>query len=97
MAFVVQEQCVKCKYGDCVEVCPVECFYEGPDMLYINPDECIDCDACAPACPVLAIVSGDDADPKWTEINAKFEYTEDKRRSAKDQVTHGPNWDANLA
>ena len=53
---------MKCKYADCVEVCPVECFYEGDDMLYINPDECIDCDACAPACPVQAIVPEDDAE-----------------------------------
>lgn len=97
MTFIVQEACVKCKYADCVEVCPVECFYEGDDMLYINPDECIDCDACAPACPVQAIVPGDEAEEKWIEANNNFDYTEETRRSAKDQVTHGPNWDADLA
>ena len=61
MAYVVQEACVKCKYGDCVEVCPVDCFFEAEDQLFINPDECIDCSACVPACPVEAIVSEDEA------------------------------------
>ena len=62
MTYVVQEACVKCKYGDCVEVCPVDCFYEAENMLVINPDECIDCSACVPACPVEAISSEDDAE-----------------------------------
>jgi ferredoxin len=97
MTFIVQEACVKCKYADCVEVCPVECFYEGDDMLYINPDECIDCDACAPACPVQAIVPEDDAEQHWMDINANFDYTEEKRRTSKDQVTHGPNWDSSVS
>jgi len=60
MTFVVTEQCIKCKYTDCVEVCPVDCFYEGPNFLVINPDECIDCALCEPECPVEAIVSEDD-------------------------------------
>jgi ferredoxin len=51
------EDCIKCKYTDCVEVCPVECFYEGDNMLVINPDECIDCDLCVEECPIEAIVS----------------------------------------
>jgi len=97
LTYVVQQPCQDCKYGDCVEVCPVECFYEAPDMLYINPEECIDCTACEPVCPVQAIVSGDAADPVWTEKNAKFEYKDELRRSKKDQVTHGPKWDPNLA
>jgi len=97
MAYVVQEPCVKCKYGDCVEACPVNCFYEGEDMLYINPDECIDCNACVPACPVEAIVSDEDAEEKWIQINAEFDYTEDKRRENKDDVTHGPDWDESKA
>ena len=63
MTFVVTESCVKCKYGDCVEVCPVDCFYEGPNMLVINPDECIDCALCEPECPVEAIVSEDEITP----------------------------------
>lgn len=60
MTFVVTENCIKCKYTDCVEVCPVDCFYEGPNFLVINPDECIDCALCEPECPVEAIVSEDD-------------------------------------
>lgn len=55
MAFVVTESCIKCKYTDCVEVCPVDCFYEGPDFLVIHPDECIDCALCEPECPIDAI------------------------------------------
>lgn len=55
MTFVVTEACIRCKYGDCVEVCPVDCFHEGPNMLVINPEECIDCNLCVPECPVDAI------------------------------------------
>ena len=51
MTYVVTEACIKCKYMDCVEVCPVDCFYEGENMLVINPDECIDCGVCEPECP----------------------------------------------
>ena len=60
MTFVVTEKCIRCKYTDCVEVCPVDCFYEGPNFLVINPDECIDCALCEPECPVNAIYSEDD-------------------------------------
>jgi ferredoxin len=60
MTFVVTEACIKCKYTDCVEVCPVDCFHEGPNMLVIDPEECIDCTLCEPECPVEAIVSEDD-------------------------------------
>lgn len=60
MTFVITEHCIKCKYTDCVEVCPVDCFYEGPNFLVIHPDECIDCALCEPECPVNAIVSEDD-------------------------------------
>jgi ferredoxin len=60
MPFVVTETCIKCKYTDCVEVCPVDCFHEGPNMLVIDPDECIDCTLCEPECPVEAIMSDDD-------------------------------------
>ena len=55
MTYLVTDNCIKCKHMDCVEVCPVECFYEGENMLVINPDECIECDACVPACPPDAI------------------------------------------
>ena len=60
MTYVVTESCIQCKYTDCVEVCPVDCFYEGPNFLVINPDECIDCALCVPECPVEAIYSGDE-------------------------------------
>jgi ferredoxin len=60
MTFVVGENCIKCKHTDCVEVCPVDCFYEGPNMLVINPDECIDCALCEPECPVDAIYADDE-------------------------------------
>jgi ferredoxin len=60
MTFIVSESCIKCKYTDCVEVCPVDCFYEGPNMLVINPDECIDCALCEPECPVNAIYTEDE-------------------------------------
>ena len=60
MAFIVTENCIKCKYTDCVEVCPVDCFHEGPNFLVIDPDECIDCTLCEPECPVNAIYSEDD-------------------------------------
>ena len=73
MTFVVGENCIKCKHTDCVEVCPVDCFYEGENMLVIHPDECIDCGVCEPECPVEAIVPDtDDPDGKWTELNAKY-------------------------
>ena len=55
MTYVVNENCIKCKYMDCVEVCPVDCFYEGENMLVIHPDECIDCGVCEPECPAEAI------------------------------------------
>jgi ferredoxin len=60
MTFVVLESCIRCKYTDCVEVCPVDCFHEGPNMLVIDPEECIDCTLCEPECPVEAIVAEDD-------------------------------------
>ena len=60
MTFVVVESCIKCKYTDCVEVCPVDCFHEGPNFLVIDPEECIDCTLCEPECPVEAIKSEDD-------------------------------------
>ena len=58
MTYVVTEKCIRCKYLDCVEVCPVDCFYEGENMLVIHPDECIDCGVCEPECPVDAIRPG---------------------------------------
>lgn len=72
MAYVVTEECIKCKYTDCVEVCPVDCFYEGENMLVINPDECIDCGVCEPECPAEAIKPEDEVDGKWLEINRDY-------------------------
>ena len=75
MTFVVTESCIKCKYTDCVEVCPVNCFYEGPNFLVINPDECIDCALCEPECPVNAIKSEDDlveSEKQFLEINTRL-------------------------
>ena len=60
MTYVVTENCIRCKYTDCVEVCPVDCFHEGPNFLAIDPDECIDCALCEPECPAEAIFSEDD-------------------------------------
>ena len=60
MTYVVTESCVKCKFTDCVDVCPVHCFREGPNMLVIDPDECIDCTLCVAECPVEAIYAEDD-------------------------------------
>ena len=56
MTYIVNDKCIKCKLMDCVEVCPVDCFYEGKNMLVIKPDECIDCGVCEPECPVDAIL-----------------------------------------
>ena len=75
MTFVVTEACIKCKYTDCVEVCPVDCFYEGPDFLVISPDECIDCGLCEPECPIDAIISEDELSEnqiEFIEINARL-------------------------
>ena len=68
MPFVVTESCIKCKYTDCVEVCPVDCFHEGPNMLVIDPDECIDCTLCEPECPVEAIMSDEDVPDNMKEF-----------------------------
>jgi len=75
MTHVVSENCIKCKYTDCVDVCPVDCFREGPNMLVIDPDECIDCAVCIPECPVNAIYAEEDvpADQRhMTALNAEL-------------------------
>ena len=75
MTYLVTDNCIKCKHMDCVEVCPVDCFYEGENFLAINPDECIDCGACEPECPVSAIYEEDDLPEKWQhyiELNEKL-------------------------
>jgi ferredoxin len=70
MAHVVTAPCFGCKYTDCVVVCPTDCFYEGEQMLYIHPDECIDCGACVPECPVEAIFQEDNVPAEWREFIA---------------------------
>ena len=75
MTFVVCEPCIKCKFTDCVDVCPVACFHEGENMLAIDPDECIDCGVCVDECPVTAIYPDDEVPDKWEEyleLNVKL-------------------------
>lgn len=73
MTFVVTDACIRCKYTDCVEVCPVDCFYEGENMLVIHPDECIDCGVCEPECPIEAILPDtENGMEKWVDINRKY-------------------------
>jgi ferredoxin len=73
MTYVVTEACIKCKYMDCVEVCPVDCFYEGENMLVISPDECIDCGVCEPECPPGAILPDTEPDAdNWLELNKEY-------------------------
>ncbi|MCZ7676723.1 MAG: ferredoxin family protein [Roseovarius sp.] len=73
MTFVVTENCIKCKYMDCVTVCPVDCFYEGENMLVIHPDECIDCGVCQPECPADAIFADSEGDfEPWVELNRRY-------------------------
>lgn len=93
MPYVVTEACIKCKYTDCVEVCPVDCFYEGANMLAINPDECIDCGVCEPECPAEAIVP--DAAPgaeKWLGINRDFAGKWPNIVRRKDAPTDADEW-----
>ena len=75
MTFVVSDACIKCKHTDCVEVCPVDCLYEGPNFLVISPDECIDCALCEPECPVDAIFSEDELpedEQEFLELNTEL-------------------------
>jgi len=73
MTYVVTEACIKCKYTDCVEVCPVDCFYEGENMLVIHPDECIDCGVCEPECPSEAILPDTEANTEtWLAVNTEY-------------------------
>lgn len=73
MTYVVTENCIRCKYMDCVNVCPVDCFYEGENMLVIHPDECIDCGVCEPECPAEAIVpDSNPAASDWISLNERY-------------------------
>lgn len=87
MTYVVTEACIKCKYTDCVEVCPVDCFYEGENMLVISPDECIDCGVCEPECPAEAIVPDtEDGTEKWVELNSKYSQEWPNLTEKKDEL-----------
>lgn len=73
MTYVVTENCIKCKFQDCVTVCPVDCFYEGENFLVIHPEECIDCGVCEPQCPANAIVADTGSGlEEWLELNRKY-------------------------
>ena len=75
MTFVVTENCIRCKHGDCVDVCPVDCFHEGPNFVVINPDECIDCNLCVSECPAQAIYAENDVPEDlhdFIALNAKL-------------------------
>jgi ferredoxin len=96
MTFVITESCIKCKYTDCVEVCPVDCFYEGPNFLVIHPDECIDCALCEPECPVQAIVSEDDLPEDqrhFLQINAELSQTWPNITAKKAPLPDAKDWD----
>ena len=93
MTHVVAEPCFACKYTDCVVVCPVECFYEGDQMVYIHPDECIDCEACVPECPVEAILSDtEDGIEKWAEVNRKYSEIWPNIREKKEPPADAEKW-----
>jgi len=95
MAYVVTESCIKCKYTDCVEVCPVDCFYEGPEFLVIHPDECIDCGLCEPECPIEAIYADDELPEnqiQFIEINAKLADVYENITEAKDALPDADNY-----
>ena len=94
MTYLVNDNCIKCKHTDCVEVCPVDCFYEGENMLVINPDECIDCGVCEPECPVDAIITDfQDPDQKWYDVNYKYSNTWPNITLKKDALPDAEKWD----
>jgi ferredoxin len=88
MAFVVTQPCHDCKYTDCVTVCPTECFYQDESMLYIDPLDCIDCDACAPECPVEAIFQDSNVPARWVEyVTLNAERTAALRSEGTGRIT----------
>ncbi|HDP89534.1 MAG TPA: ferredoxin family protein [Thioalkalivibrio sp.] len=96
MTFVVTENCIKCKYTDCVEVCPVDCFHEGPNFLVIDPDECIDCTLCEPECPAEAIFPEDDVpegQEQFLELNAELAKSWPVITQRKDPLPDAEEWD----
>ena len=95
MTYVVVESCIKCKYTDCVDVCPVDCFHEGPNMLVIDPDECIDCTLCVAECPVEAIFADDDVPEDqrdFIELNAELAKDWPVLTEQKDAPSDADDW-----
>ena len=95
MTYIVNDKCIKCKLMDCVEVCPVDCFYEGPEFLVIHPDECIDCGLCEPECPIEAIFPDDeipDNQIEFIEINAKLADVYENITEAKEPLPDADNF-----
>tara|TARA_Y100000590_G_C14825495_1_gene678089 strand:+ start:113 stop:445 length:333 start_codon:yes stop_codon:yes gene_type:complete len=93
MPYAVNDKCIKCKLTDCVAVCPVDCFYEGENMLVINPDECIDCGVCEPECPIEAIKPDvDEGMEKWVEINRKYSEIWPSITKAKEPPEDSDKW-----
>ena len=93
MSYVVTEKCVDCKFTSCVSVCPVDAFHELPDRLYINPETCIDCNACMDECPVEAILSDtEDGIEKWAEINRKYSEIWPNISEKKEPPADAENW-----
>ena len=94
MTYLVVDACIKCKYTDCVEVCPVDCFYEGENFLVIDPEECIDCGVCEPECPAEAIVpdTEDTADGKWLKINSEYAAKWPNITVRKDPLPDADEW-----
>ena len=96
MTFVVTENCIKCKYMDCVEVCPVDCFHEGPNFLVIDPEECIDCTLCEPECPAEAIYPEDDlpgGQESFTQLNAELSLQWPVITQRKEPPADAVEWD----
>ena len=97
MTYLVTENCIKCKHTDCVEVCPVDCFYEGENFLVINPDECIDCGVCEPECPVDAIVADGVLEGSelayWMKVNTDMSEKWPNITQMKDPPPDHKEWD----